>query len=331
MVSDEVPGARQVTELAAALTRCGHDVSVHLRQTDSDGFRDLLARQWRRRRPDVVHAHFWESGLVSLLAARGLGLPVVQTFHTFSALARGPARPREERMVARHATQVAATCTEEKFDLIRSGVRRPRVSVVPYGVDLVRFTPDGPVAKRGDRPRIVCVTRSATRQEHDVAIAALARIPDAELVVAQDQTSLADGPDTRRLKEVAERRGVAHRVVVVPRLRQDALPALLRSADLALCVGGPALASSLPLEAMACGVPVVAATPSDVDALIDGVTGNHVRSQEPAEIAHVVRRLLADPGRRESYGVGGRDRAQACCSWKHVALEAVHAYEGAGA
>ena len=103
----------------------------------------------------------------------------------------------------------------------------------------------------------------------------------------------------------------------------------LRSADLVLCVAGPSLAGPLPLEAMACGVPVVAASRTTVDTVVDGVTGRHVEFQHPADIAHVVRQLLADRLRRESYGIAGRDRALACYSWQHVAVEAVRAYERA--
>ncbi|ANZ41654.1 hypothetical protein BBK82_42610 [Lentzea guizhouensis] len=122
---------------------------------------------------------------------------------------------------------------------------------------------------------------------------------------------------------------MADRVVLVPRWAHDDLPALLRSADLVLCVGGPALAGTLPLEAMACGPAVVTAAESPADTVADGVTGCHVLSQHPPEVALAVRQLLADRTRRQSHGVAGRDRVLACYSWDHVAADALRLYERA--
>src|SRR5215470_14399749 len=57
-------------------------------------FSDHLARRWQQDPPDVAHAHFWTSGLAALAGARGLNLPVVQTFHSLASLhADGPHRP----------------------------------------------------------------------------------------------------------------------------------------------------------------------------------------------------------------------------------------------
>src|SRR5215471_10990831 len=57
-------------------------------------FSDHLARRWQQDPPDVAHAHFWTSGLAALAGARGLNLPVVQTFHSLGALRTdAPHRP----------------------------------------------------------------------------------------------------------------------------------------------------------------------------------------------------------------------------------------------
>src|SRR5215475_15707647 len=69
---------------------------------DIPAFSDHLARRWQQDPPDVAHAHFWTSGLAALAGARGLNLPVVQTFHSLGVLhpedrraagGSGPARP----------------------------------------------------------------------------------------------------------------------------------------------------------------------------------------------------------------------------------------------
>ena len=114
--------------------------------------------------PDVVHGHFWMSGKACVDATRGLGIPVVQTFHALGSVKRrwqgsadtSPApRIRVETAVARSVAGVIATCADEVAELEALGVDPRRVSVVPCGVDTDSFTPDGPAAPRGDRARLL--------------------------------------------------------------------------------------------------------------------------------------------------------------------------------
>ena len=111
--------------------------------------------------PDVVHAHFWMSGKASVDATRGLGMPVVQTFHALGTVKRrwqGPAdtspapRIRVETMVARSAAGVIATCADEVVELEALGVDPQRVSIVPSGVDTDSFTPTAPRPRAPTRP-----------------------------------------------------------------------------------------------------------------------------------------------------------------------------------
>src|SRR3954462_3498861 len=131
-------------------------------------FAQFLDAQWSVDRPNVAHAHFWMSGIATQLAARHLGLPAIQTFHALGVVKRrhqgaddtSPQdRLRLERMVARAATGVAATRTDEVFELMRMGRPRSRPSVVPCGVDNHLFTPDGPADAKSAMHRIVSVGR----------------------------------------------------------------------------------------------------------------------------------------------------------------------------
>src|SRR5215510_6471826 len=142
--------------------------------------------------PLTSHAHFWMSGLATQLAARHLDLPAVQTFHALGVVKRrhqgaDDTSPKErlrlEAMVARTATWVAATCTNEVFELMGMGRSRARMSVVPCGVNADLFTPEGPVAPRAERHRIVSVGRLVPRKGFDIVVRALPAIPDTELVI----------------------------------------------------------------------------------------------------------------------------------------------------
>ncbi|HJW63964.1 MAG TPA: glycosyltransferase, partial [Actinomycetes bacterium] len=209
-----------------------------------DEFADRLRGSFRDDPPDVVHGHFWMSGRAALAGARPLGIPVVQTFHALGVVKRRhqgardtspPTRLRGEATVAREADRIVATCSDEVFELVRMGADLRRVTVVPCGVDLELFRPDGPVAPRPSVGfRLLVVSRLVERKGIGNVITAMAELPGAELVVAggPPAAELAGDPEARRLTALAERLGVAGRVRLLGRVGQGDLPALYRSADL---------------------------------------------------------------------------------------------------
>jgi D-inositol-3-phosphate glycosyltransferase len=285
--------------------------------------------------PDVVHGHFWMSGLAALAAARPLGIPVVQTFHALGVVKRrhqGPAdtsppeRIRLESRVAGEIDRIVATCSDEVFELARLGVPPGRMSVVPCGVDVSRFRPDGAAAPRTRRPRLLAVGRLVPRKGIDDVIRVLPAVPGAELVVAGGSAGGAD-PEAERLRSVAAGCGVGDRVHLVGPVPRAAMPALYRSADLTVAAPLYEPFGIVPLESMACGVPVVvSAVGGLVDTVVDGVTGRLVPSRRPAELAAVIGELLAHPAARARLGRAGVERARARYTWPRVAAatEAVY-------
>ena len=310
------------------------DLLVHM-----GPFAQYLDAQWRDDRPDVAHAHFWMSGIATQLAARHLDLPAVQTFHALGAVKRRhqgaqDTSPQErlklEAMVARSATWVAATCTDEVFELMRLGRKRNRMSVVPCGVDLDLFTPDGPRAARNGRHRIVSVGRFVPRKGFDVVLRALPGIPDAELVIVggPDRRAVEADPEARRLRALAEKLGVSDRLVLHGAVARSEMPALLRSADVVACTPWYEPFGIVPLEAMACGIPVVAAAVGGMlDTVVHDVTGRLVTPERPVEVADAINQLLRDPFLRQSLGAAGRDRARARYSWDRVAEDTQRIYD----
>ncbi|WP_432054961.1 glycosyltransferase [Streptomyces sp. bgisy022] len=300
-----------------------------------------LTRAWGRDRPDVVHAHFWMSGMASQVAARPHGIPVVQTFHALGTVKRRhqgwrdtspPARIGIERQLAGTCERILATCSDEVAELAAMGVAARRVAVVPCGVDAVHFRPGvtGPgVPRRRARHRLLTCGRLVRRKGYDLAVRALARIPDAELVLAGGPAAgrLDRDPEARRLWHLAHRFGVADRVRMLGAVDPAAMPALIGSADLVLCTPAYEPFGIVPLEAMACGVPVVA---TDVgghrDSVADGTTGRLVTPGDPEAVATAVRDLLADDDTRRAYGAAGRARVLDRYTWQRVAdgVENVH-------
>lgn len=409
---DAAGHSQRVTSLAEALGRLGHQVTLyapndspalpakatlapgvtveHLpaglggsRRPQAGGeaaldipaFSDHLARRWQRDRPDVAHAHFWTSGLAALAGARGLNLPVVQTFHSLGALhaddprrpantarpvggssaarGSGPARRPEsparttqrvgsavgrrqgtghelarirlEVCLARNADAVLATSSEQMTKLAGLGVPRASIRVVPWGVNTGRFAPEGPVAKRNGRPRLLAVRQSADEQGLDTVIRALAEIPEAELLIAGGPSG--SGPANQDLAGLARDLGVADRVTFTGDVSRTHLPALLRSADLLLSGEWEDPAGTVALQAMACGTPVAASAAGVVgDAVIDGTTGFLAPPGQPSVLARRIRRLFASPMQLEAFSIAAVDRVRSRYSWDRIGRETVQAY-----
>ncbi|MGZ3144309.1 anti-sigma factor antagonist [Lentzea chajnantorensis] len=354
LVADHGQGAH-VGQLSAALSGLGHEVVVYTRRNGpspldrvrtAEGydvvhvpagpqhpltedetvphlgeFAEFLAREWRARPPDVVHTHHWTSALVGVIGAHLVGVPVVHTYTAVGAERTGR-RADAEVLVARRASAIVAMSAQEAQELWRLGLRRTQVSVLPCGVDPVLFRPEGPVAVRNALRRVLVTGGPAHRGGVADTLTAVSTMDDTELVVAGNCGDDAD------LRELAGRLGVRDRVVFAGAVPRAELPRLLRSADAVVCVPSAEPFGVAALQAMACGVPVVAtAVGALLDVVVHNVTGLHVPAGKPATLARALRRLLADDTWREEFGVAGRDRVLARYCGDRIAREAVAVYE----
>ena len=305
-----------------------------------------LQERWDRERPDVIHAHSWTSGLAAIAGAERLGVPVTQTFHSLGGRdeeeeedeagegARGGPdagiRLRLERAIGRRANAVIASCAGEESELIRLGVPRRNIAIVPGGVDVERFRRHGPAFPRGERPRLVHVGRLSPAGGAGTAIRALEAVPGAELVIAGGPAAgeLESDPDHRRLRALAEEVGVADRVTFLGHVPYAAMPKLMRSADIVITLPQTVPTGMVALEAMACGVPVIAsAVGAHLDSVVDGVTGFLIPPRNPAALARRAREVLGDPTLRTALGYAGADRARSRFSLERIGQELVRVYE----
>jgi len=369
-----------VAELSRALARQGDEVTVYTRRDDPDvpervplapgvdvvhvaagparrlpkdellpymaELGEGLAAAWRADPPDVVHAHFWMSGLAAVTAAAHGGLesppPVLETFHALGSVKRRhqgaddtspPEREWIEPMVGRMVDRVVATCPDEVRELRALGIPGGRVSVVPCGVDVEAFRPDGLRSPLDEPLRVVSVGRLVPRKGVDLLVEALALLGrrDVELVVAGGEGGPAGSePEAGRLAAIARALGVADRVVLLGQVPPEEMPVLLRSAAVVACVPWYEPFGIVPLEAMACGVPVlVSAVGGLQETVVDGVTGVHVAPRDPASIAAALARLLDSPEDRARMGEAGRRRVVERYTWDHVAAQTARIYRSA--
>ncbi len=164
-------------------------------------------------------------------------------------------------------------------------------------------------------------------------IGALALLPsDVELIVAGGPplAGLDEDPEIRRLRGLAAERGIADRCRFLGSLRRQDVAALLRSADVAACTPWYEPFGIVPVEAMACGVPVVG---TNVGGLLDtiepGVNGMLVAPRRPDEIAAAIGALIDDPERRRTLGRAGARRADRLYRWPAIARAVLDVYRSA--
>ncbi len=285
---------------------------VVLPMTRQPGAADVaLARRLRRLldAAEVVHLHSSKAGALgrlALLATRPGRRPgCVFTPHGWGWHVGGPLAPAYrafERAAARLADAIVTVSEEEAAEgrgVLGGGARR--LVMIPNGVDTEAFTPDGPVAGRGEDPLLVCVGRLVPEKGQDVAVRALAlmRATSARLRL------VGDGPECSALSTLAQRLGVGGRVELVGST-PDPAPHL-RAADVVVIPSRREGMSLVLLEAMACGATVVSTSVSGSSAL--GGAGLLVPTGDPGALAAAIDDLLADPARRTRLGEAARRRA----------------------
>jgi D-inositol-3-phosphate glycosyltransferase len=304
-------------------------------------FAEWMAGDWRTEwMPEVAHAHFWMSGLAAVTAGQACDVPVVQTFHALGSVKRrhqgsADTSPRHriayERQLTRTVDRVIVQCHDEIRELSLLGAPRHRMDLVPSGVDTDRFSLAGPAATRDPhRSRILTVARLVERKGIEDLIRALPLVPGAELVVVGGPPGgdLGDDPYARRLRSVADQCRVGDRFVLAGAVPADEMPGWYRSADVLAATPWYEPFGLTALEAMACGVPVVASAVGGLaDTVVAGVTGDHVPPRDPRTLGVTLRRLLGDDVRRYAYAAAAVDRATNAYAWPRVAarLAAVYA------
>lgn len=302
-------------------------------------FARFLSAEWGDHPPDVVSALSWVDGIAAQLAADHHGIPTVQTLPQLAHAAQrrqerrigSAARPRFERLLARSAQRVAVSCTEDLAELVSLGCARRRLSVLPQAVDVEHFSSVGPAAPRGSKQRIVAVAREILPHKGlEDLVRTLPRLPAAELVVVggPERQRLDWDDGACRLRSLALDLNVADRLHLTGHVAREDLPPLLRSADVFAAPSWYEPFGLPVVEAMSCGVPVVAAAAGGMlDTVVHEVTGLLVPVRDPAKLAKALDEVLRAGALRNGMGLAGRVRARSRYCWDRVAAEANTIYE----
>lgn len=293
-------------------------------------------------RVDVLHSHYWISGLAGLQMAEELNAELVHTMHTIgqvkqeldARLWEDPRRHAAETKIAEAAAALTANTSGDAADLVRVfGVPQERVVEVRPGVDVDIFHPP-----QGADPRIgpldgrpLRLTFAGRLQEHKgphVAVSAVAELgrmhpqQPVELTVAGRQS----GPDALDVRQLADREGIAHRVRFVDPLPHPDLAELFRRSDAVLVPSRSESFGLVALEALACGTPVLA---HDVGGLSELVThrrtGRLVSDLNPHSWAEQMNWLVIHRRAWARYSETAASQASGH-SWSDTAEAALRAY-----
>jgi teichuronic acid biosynthesis glycosyltransferase TuaC len=245
---------------------------------------------------DVIDAEFfWPDGVAAMHVARALGVP-------FSIKGRGSdihhwgGRPavREQMLeAARAAGGLLAVSAALRRDMAALGMPEEKIRVHHAGVDLDRFRPVDRAAAKArlglSGPVLVAPGALIPIKGHSLAIEALARLPEASLLI------VGDGPGRSKLQALAGRLGVGGRVRFLGMRPHAELPDFLGAADAIVLPSEREGLANVWLEALACGTPLVVGDVGGAREVVDRPAAGRLVPREAGAIAGAVRELLADP------------------------------------
>ncbi|MEE8370459.1 MAG: glycosyltransferase [Dehalococcoidia bacterium] len=301
----------------------------------------VLAFQRREGRVyDLVHSHYWLSGWVGHVLKVRWGVPHVIMFHTLGeaknraglATRESPDRIVGERILAQGADRIICGSESEKETLVNLyGVPADRVSCIPCGVDTERFRP-----MRRSRVRqrlgmsakeslVLFVGRIEPLKGIDVLLRAVSTMDG-------DFRLLAVGGDDKEtdrqavLRTLVDELGIGDRVSFMNAVPHDDLPLYYNAADVCVVPSHYESFGLVALEAMACGVPVVASRVGGLrETVQDGLTGYLVPWSCPQPFAERLELLLNDARLRRRLGREARIAAERF-RWSEVATRVEDVY-----
>ena len=307
----------------------------------------------RARRYDLVHSHYWLSGMVGLAIRRRRGLPLVHTMHTMARVknatlssmqrAEPDLRARGEADIVAGAEALTANTADEAADLVRHYHASPeRVVVVPPGVDLHTFHPCDQAKSRAqlgvaqDAQVVLFVGRIQALKAPDVLIRAVAKLvrrePERRRRLRLLVVGSPSGPDldwSAQLHPLTDELGVADLVEFRPHSERSELFRWYCSSDVVAVPSHNESFGLVALEAQACGRPVVATDVGGLrHAVRDGQTGTLVAGHEPADWATALADVLDHPGERARLGANAAAHASGF-SWSNTAAATLQAYGAA--
>jgi len=300
----------------------------------------------------LFHANFWMSGLVAADIKKRMEIPFVITFHALGKVRlihqgkadQFPAERLEiEKRIVEEADQIIAECPQDREDLIEHyGARSDCITIIPCGVNVQEFYPiDKLLARmvlnlRAKERIILQLGRMVPRKGVETVIEALALLNQnhrtaARLLVVGGESDDPDPektPEIGRLAEIATKLGVNRKVTFVGRKNRDALKYYYSAADVFVTVPWYEPFGMTPLEAMACGTPIVGSNVGGIKySVADGKTGYLVDPKQPEDLAEKLHVVFSNRKLANYFRENAVRRVNAEFSWSKIANSVSNLYE----
>jgi glycosyltransferase involved in cell wall biosynthesis len=317
-------------------------------------FADNLIQRCIRERAkyDLVHANFWMSGHVATEIKRRLNIPFVITFHALGRVRREHQREADgfpdvrfeiEERVMTDADRIIAACPQDRQDLcdLYSADSR-KIIIVPCGFDPAELGPmDKSLAKgslgfKANDRIILHVGRLVPRKGVDTVISALAHLHNihgmhAKLLIvggSSEDSRKDQSVEMRRLRSLAEAHGLAGSVNFVGRRGRDCLITYYNAADVFVTTPWYEPFGITPVEAMACGTPVIGSKVGGIKFSVrDGETGFLVPPKDAVAVADRLAVLFQNPALYKQLADSAAQRARRLFSWSTVVSSLERVYE----
>ena len=275
---------------------------------------------------DLIHAHYWLSGVAALALRERWGVPVLQMFHTLGRFKNGAARrladlepsvrlDEEARIVGLVDGLVAASVIERRALVDEYGADPAHAAVIPCGVDTELFRPGDRQTVRarlaiGDEPLVLYVGRIAPIKGLETLLSAIARLRARgsgvrALIVGGEADEPRNGHEAE-IRRAVDDLGLRDVVRFVGAQPQEALRDYYVAADVTVLPSYYESFGMVALEAMACGSPVIASRVGGLATTVrDGVTGFLVGDGDADALAERIDALIDDPDLRYRLGREG--------------------------
>jgi hypothetical protein len=303
-------------------------------------------------RYDLLHGNFWMSGWVAAELRERLGIPVVQIFHATGKTKRryqadADTSPNDriavELDVISRVDRIIAQCPAEEDELIDDYGCDPRlIAVIPSAVNIERYRPEPKATAREeigldpDELIVAYIGRMLPRKDPRNIVRAVARLvhehrlPVRMLLVGGEtrEPEPAATPEIGELQRLAAELGISDRLHFTGKRQPDELRCYYSSADVAVTTPWYEPFGLTPLEAMACGTPVIGSAVGGITFTVaDGETGYLVPPRDPTALAERIAHLLRQPELRQQMGQAARARVEREFTWPTVARRTAALYD----
>lgn len=302
---------------------------------------------------ELIHANFFMSGWVASRIKKQLKIPYVITFHALGKIRKlhqkesdcfPVSRLNIEQHIVYDADQIIAECPQDEQDLIEHyGADPDKITIIPCGFSSDEFYPLSKSKSRAevglekDDLVLLQLGRMVPRKGVDNVIRAMGKlkdVPKLKLMVvggAQDVPDFENDAEFKRLRKIAQEEGVLESVIFTGRKSRQQLKYYYRAADFFVSTPWYEPFGITPLEAMACGTPVIGSNVGGIKYSVqDNETGFLVPPHNPEALAIAVRNGISSPIQYRNLCRNALRRVNEMFTWECVAQQAHQLYREIG-